>query len=477
MTSRTGTQVTVTVPEDAPPGTVLAIPIKGGAETLKVRVPDGLGAGSTLLLTRPEGVEQWAMAVGKVVPPPLDAGGGQAEHAQEEMVNGKEDSDQKQKELEQEWLRQQAKDKEEQGMQGHRDGDVSPQARVDLPMASVAFTVRFETTVGTIDIVVRPDWAPHGTLRFLELAAAGDFDDRAFYRAVPGCIVQFGLPPKHELSTIPDDPPTGVPFLLGAVAFAAVGENTRRSTIFICTGDMSHCLGRQSWETPIGAVAESSLEAATLDRGCWGEAFHFVERAAERIIWRGLLFDEIETEVPILQDPGLSYEASLSVAADGYVNLPGYSELALSMHVMANYPHLLHHDDCVGARLLAHLFTARRQRSWPSDAGASILAEQSSRQSSAASGSSSMATFSIWERNLEPVFSESLKDPVLERIFGLIGVSSGYFVEVGTQSGEQCNTRYLRVRYGFSGLMVDDNFRNSNVNQKRRRYATLHSFL
>ena len=35
------------------------------------------------------------------------------------------------------------------------------------------------------------------------------------------------------------------------------------------TGDMSHCLGRQSWETPIGAVAESSLEvleAWPLDR-------------------------------------------------------------------------------------------------------------------------------------------------------------------------------------------------------------------
>lgn len=219
------------------------------------------------------------MAVGKVVPPPLDAGGGQAEHAAEEMVNGKEDSDQKQKELEQEWLRQQAKDKEEQGMQGHPGGDVSPQAQVDLPhdlpMASVAFTVRFETTVGTIDIVVRPDWAPHGTLRFLELAAAGDFDDHAFYRAVPGCIVQFGLPPKHELSTIPDDPPTGVPFLLGAVAFAAVGENTRRSTIFICTGDMSHCLGRQSWETPIGAVAESSLEVLERIDTTYGDIAEF----------------------------------------------------------------------------------------------------------------------------------------------------------------------------------------------------------
>ena len=47
--------------------------------------------------------------------------------------------------------------------------------------------------------------------------------------------------------------------------------------------------------------------------------------------------------------------------------------------------------------------------------------------------------------------------------------SQGYYVEVGTQSGEQCNTRYLRVRYGFQGLMVDDNFQNTFVNQKRRR--------
>ncbi|CAK9071915.1 unnamed protein product [Durusdinium trenchii] len=256
--SRTGTQVTVTVPQDAPPGTILAVPIKGGAETLKVRVPEGLGPGSTLLLTRPEGVEQWALSVGKVVPEVKQADG---------MTGGSpangDAEEQRQKELEKAWLQQQGKTDEDPPNAAEEEevpNDPAPEAPLDLPMTSVAFTVRFETTVGTIDIVVRPDWAPHGTLRFLELAAAGDFDDRAFYRAVPSCIVQFGLPPKHELSAIPDDPPTGVPFLLGAVAFAAVGENTRRSTIFICTGDMSHCLGRQSWETPIGAVAESSLE-------------------------------------------------------------------------------------------------------------------------------------------------------------------------------------------------------------------------
>merc|ERR1719409_548304 len=97
----------------------------------------------------------------------------------------------------------------------------------------VAYTVCLETTVGVIDIIVRPDWAPHGARRFLDLAAIGDLDDLAFYRSVKSCL-------------------------------AAVGQNSRKSTLFICIGDMSHNFGQQSWETPIGAVAESSLDV--LDR-------------------------------------------------------------------------------------------------------------------------------------------------------------------------------------------------------------------
>ena len=71
-----------------------------------------------------------------------------------------------------------------------------------------------------------------------------------------GCISQFGLPPKRPWPPIPDDPPTGlqmtfhasvrqiiqideiratgVPFLLGAVSFAAIGwmglENAKLSS-------------------------------------------------------------------------------------------------------------------------------------------------------------------------------------------------------------------------------------------------------
>mmetsp|Transcript_41058 Transcript_41058/g.132020 ORF Transcript_41058/g.132020 Transcript_41058/m.132020 type:complete len:332 (-) Transcript_41058:148-1143(-) len=120
-------------------------------------------------------------------------------------------------------------------------------------------TVRLETSAGTIDIIVRPDWAAQGARRFLELVVSGDLDGLCFYRVIRGCLAQFGLPTKRNWPAIPDDFPTAVPFLLGAVAFAAEGENSRRSTLFICTGDMSDCFGWHPWETPLGAVAEASL--------------------------------------------------------------------------------------------------------------------------------------------------------------------------------------------------------------------------
>jgi len=131
------------------------------------------------------------------------------------------------------------------------------------PEGPVAYTVRLDTTAGQIDIVVRPDWAPRGAIRFLHLAASGDLDDLAFYRSVRGCLVQFGLPTRRQWPPVLDDPHVGVPFLLGAVCFAAVGSDSRKSTVFICSGDMSTSFGCQSWETPIGAVAERSLH--TLD--------------------------------------------------------------------------------------------------------------------------------------------------------------------------------------------------------------------
>jgi len=245
--SRQGTQVTLTIPDGAPPGTLLSVPVRGGTESIKVRVPDGLGAGSTVVLIQPDDSEEWSMQVKTVVPlQPEEQYAGQT--GVEVGSNGYETYA----------GATGPGDYQEQGqLAPYQPPDPQPTAGLD---AHVAYTVRLDTTVGAIDIIVRPDWAPHGTRRFLDLAHAGDFSELAFYRAIKGCIVQFGLPAKRPWPPIPDDPPTGVPFLLGAVSFAAIGENTRRSTLFICIGDMSHMLGQKSWETPIGAVAESSLD-------------------------------------------------------------------------------------------------------------------------------------------------------------------------------------------------------------------------
>mmetsp|Transcript_39326 Transcript_39326/g.71572 ORF Transcript_39326/g.71572 Transcript_39326/m.71572 type:complete len:690 (-) Transcript_39326:57-2126(-) len=218
-------QLLVTVPEDTVPGTVLSIPLNGG-RTVRARVPEGYAPGSTLVLTKREGIDVWEVD--------QDAGL-HTGFAQEE------------------YSRQQA--------------DLLSPSLED----PVCHTVRLETTVGDIDIIVRLDWAPYGARRFLELASCGDLDDLAFYRSIKGCLAQFGLPTKHQWPPIPDDPPFDVPFLLGAVCFAANSPNSRKSTLFICTGDMSQWFGEEPWETPIGAVAEISLDVLDRIETAYGE--------------------------------------------------------------------------------------------------------------------------------------------------------------------------------------------------------------
>ena len=70
---------------------------------------------------------------------------------------------------------------------------------------------------------------------------------------------------------------------------------------------------------------------------------------------------------------------------------------------------------------------------------------------------------SLWEPSLGSVFSAALNDGVLERLLAMLGPGERQFVEIGTQLGDQCNTRYLRARHGFHGWMIDDNFHNKDA--------------
>lgn len=325
--SRSATaQLTITVPDGTLPGSFLSVPLMG-REPLQVRVPDGLGPGSTFVLTQCGNNDGWVQDFlpEEVGPPPHRANssvpaqfgmehnrnwaqnlapvsGNRAHMFTEPVAQPQTFTTFNVAEPVATGIRPKANppildgvvpgaviglditrdgkpdlivagpDFGNTGLPGGitRARDVAGQVEQPdsdsslIPDGPVAFTVRLDTSAGVIDIIVRPDWAPRGARRFLELAAAGDLDGLKFYRAVRGCLAQFGLPARRQVPPLIDDPPTGVPFLLGAVCFAAVGKNSRKSTLFICTGDMSHCFGRSQWETPIGAVAEASLDA--LDR-------------------------------------------------------------------------------------------------------------------------------------------------------------------------------------------------------------------
>ena len=122
-----------------------------------------------------------------------------------------------------------------------------------------SFRVAFETTRGRFVVEAHRSWAPKGVDRFFELVSARAFDDNAFFRVVPGFIVQFGAPGDPKVNAhwnslrIADDPPTQKN-LRGTVAFATEGPGTRTNQLFINCSDNAH-LDRIGF-VPIGRVLD-----------------------------------------------------------------------------------------------------------------------------------------------------------------------------------------------------------------------------
>jgi peptidyl-prolyl cis-trans isomerase A (cyclophilin A) len=104
------------------------------------------------------------------------------------------------------------------------------------------YTVKFVTTRGDFTVKVTRALAPLGADRFYNLTKHHFFDGAAFFRVVPGFVVQFGLSADPAVSaawqkaTFKDDPVKGSN-RKGFLTFATAGANTRTTQLFINLGD------------------------------------------------------------------------------------------------------------------------------------------------------------------------------------------------------------------------------------------------
>ena len=123
------------------------------------------------------------------------------------------------------------------------------------------YKVRFQTTKGEVVILVHRDWSPLGADHFYELTQMRFYDNNAFFRALKGFVVQWGINGDSQVNkswseiTIKDDPPK-VPNKVGTVVFAKTGEpNSRTTQCFINLGDNSAALDAQGFN-PFGEVIQ-----------------------------------------------------------------------------------------------------------------------------------------------------------------------------------------------------------------------------
>lgn len=110
--------------------------------------------------------------------------------------------------------------------------DASALARAD------SFVVRFETTRGPFDVMVRRGWAPRGAVQLGLAVTDGYYDGAAFFRALRGFVVQWGIAADPAVTArwrdrrIADDPTTESN-RRGTVTFASGGPETRTVQLFV----------------------------------------------------------------------------------------------------------------------------------------------------------------------------------------------------------------------------------------------------
>ena len=140
--------------------------------------------------------------------------------------------------------------------------------------APAHYSVDFKTTAGSFVVTVTRTWSPRGADRFYNLVRHGFFNGAAFFRVVPGFVVQFGLNPNPAVNkawssaAIKDDPVTQGN-RAGYVSFASAGPNTRTTQLFINLNDNAR-LDPMGF-SPIGKVT-SGMEVVRKIYAGYGES-------------------------------------------------------------------------------------------------------------------------------------------------------------------------------------------------------------
>lgn len=140
--------------------------------------------------------------------------------------------------------------------------------------APATYRVRLETTKGNVVLELHRDWSPEGADRFYNLVKSGFFEHVAFFRAIDGFMVQFGMSGDPSVQkawnayAIPDDPPGVQSNKRGYITFAMRGPNTRTTQVFVNYKDNVQ-LDSMGF-TPFGQVVEGMEVLDSLYKG-YGE--------------------------------------------------------------------------------------------------------------------------------------------------------------------------------------------------------------
>lgn len=134
------------------------------------------------------------------------------------------------------------------------------------------YRIRFETTKGPFVLEVERAWSPLAADRLHHLVRHGFYNDVAFFRGIPGFIIQFGVHGDPAISSIwatagiPDEPRVAGNSR-GTVSFAQEGPRTRTTQLFI---NLSDNPGLDENFVPVGQVVDGMAVVDALFTG-YGE--------------------------------------------------------------------------------------------------------------------------------------------------------------------------------------------------------------